>query len=249
MAKLISRSALIRPILLILAVLVTLAMLRLGVWQLDRAQQKSVLVEQRIAVSNDKQVDLDQLILEQGVAGLTDQRYRPVSLQGGYTNDAPLFVDSKVQNNRVGYDVYNVFKTISGHLVLINRGWIYVGVSRDILPDVPKPKLDTPLYGRLNVLAAPPPMWDDRYSVQTGSVWQYLPLKDLTAQYGQNIAPMVVELAPELEAPGLTIQWTGADDSGVAMHKGYAFQWFSMALAFVIACLVLLIKSLGRPND
>ena len=66
-------------------------------------------------------------------------------------------------------------------------------------------------------------MWNERYPAQTGSVWQYFPTEDLTAQYGQNLVPMVVELAPELEASGLSIQWTAADDSGVAMPQGLCF--------------------------
>lgn len=243
------KNALTRPVLLILAVLITLAMLRLGVWQLDRAQEKNLLVEQRDALASDKQVDLDQLISELSVSALANQRYRSVFLEGRYISEGPLFIDGRVQNNRVGYDVYSVFETNAGHLVLLNRGWVYAGSSREVLPYVPEPSLATKMYGRLNVLAPAPPMWNERYPAQTGSVWQYFPTEDLTAQYGQNLVPMVVELAPELEASGLSIQWTAADDSGVAMHKGYAFQWFSMALAFVIACLVLLIKSIKRPND
>ena len=239
----------VRPILLILAVLVTLFMVRLGVWQLDRAEEKNVLVVQRNALSNDAQIDLDQLLIDTGVSTIAAQRYRSVSVQGSYVDNAVLFIDGRVQNNRVGYDVYGLFETSRGHRVLINRGWVYAGASRNVLPDIPEPNSAMTLYGRLNMLPPAPPMWDEDYPAQTGSVWQYFPIEDLTAQYGQNLVPMVVELAPELEASGLSIQWTAADDSGVAMHKGYAFQWFSMALAFVIACLVLLIKSIKRPND
>lgn len=234
-----------RPALLLLAVLLTLGMLRLGVWQLDRAEQKRVLVERIAERAQQPEVELSELILEQ-TAPLVTQRYRAVTLTGRYQDEPPLFLDGRVRKTRVGYEVYSLFVTEQGQRVLINRGWVYAGQSRAQLPKVGLSTAKQILRGRLNVLAPPPPMWDDRFPVHTGQVWQYLSLAQLRAQYGQNLQPMVVELHPELVEQELLIEWRSIDDSDVAVHQGYAFQWFSMALAFAIASLVLLIKSLNR---
>jgi surfeit locus 1 family protein len=221
-------------------------MLRLGFWQLDRAEQKQQLVEQRQTLSDADRIDLDKLIGSTDLSQMTEQRYRRISVQGQYLETKPLFLDGRVHNSRVGYDVYGLFETRAGHRLLINRGWVYAGSSRDLLPNIAVPDLEQNLTGRLNLLAVAPPLWDESYPAHMGSVWQYFPLQDLTAQYGQNLLPMVLELNPALAKFGLTIEWLDEDDFGVAMHKGYAFQWFSMAAAFVIACLVLLVKSLRR---
>ncbi len=239
-----------RPMLLVLGVVIILIMLRLAVWQLDRAELKNQFLQQRIELSQAPAIDLDELIIEVDSVPLIEQRYRSVTAQGVYVEGQTLFLDGKVDNTRVGYDVYSLFRTTQDNLILVKRGWVYAGLSREKLPQVSLPDIVSgrSIHGRLNALAPAPPMWDERYPSNKDNVWQYFPYDKLVEQFGQNLLPMVIELRPEDAAPGLSMQWTAIDASEVAMHKGYAFQWFSMAAAFFIACLVLLIKSFKQDK-
>ncbi len=245
MPKIFTKAILTRPLLLLLAVLLTLGMLRLGFWQLDRAEQKRTLVEHTAERAQQPEIELGEL-LQSSEAMLETQRYRAVTFTGRYEDKPPLLLDGRVFKSRVGYQVYSSFVTTQGLLVLVDRGWVYAGASRDQLPEVSLSTTTQTLRGRLNILAAPPPMWDDQYPTRAGRVWQYLSLAQLRTEYGQNLLPMVVELHPDLAEPGLSVEWRTLDASDVGMHNAYAFQWFSMALAFAIASLVVLIKSLRR---
>ena len=44
------------------------------------------------------------------------------------------------------------------------------------------------------------------------------------------VQPIVVLLDPESQAGGFIREWRRLD-TGIAKHEGYAFQWFSMAVA------------------
>ena len=66
-----------------------------------------------------------------------------------------------------------------------------------------------------------------------------------------KLLPLVLELA--------AVQSTETDkqfkrvrpeinDQWVAKHKGYAFQWLMMAIAFFVACCVLLLRTIATSK-
>ena len=146
---------------------------------------------------------------------------------------------------QVGYQVFTPLQIVgTSQQVMIARGWVSVGQSRDDLPMINTSLEEVSLLGRLNRPPAQPPLWSDDTPVADGHVWQYLPIEQYAQQMQLNLFPLVVELAPETPAPAaLLIDWPEIDDHWVAKHQGYAFQWFAMALAFFIACLVLVVRS------
>ena len=245
------------PLLCVIAMLIVLAMLRLGVWQLDRAEQKGSIVAQLANRTNGAITPLQELVTDQS---LNDLRFRKVSLKGRYLADKDILIDNQVVNGQVGYQVFTPFELSAGEfeselkpnlvgnpIVLVARGWVSVGSSRDVVPTVSSSRAELSLEGRLNNPPAKPPLWNDKYPVSNGVVWQFLPILDLAEVLKAQVFPLVVELAPtSSDSPNLVRKWPEISDQGVAKHKAYALQWFAMALAFFIACLVLLVNSVRR---
>ena len=231
----------VKALLLIAAVIVILSMLRLAVWQLDRAEQKRQVLNVTRAQATLAAVDLNDLL-----AGFSEsERFRQITVFGRYLPEKSIFLDNQVHHSKVGYHVVTPLQ-ISGskRVVLVNRGWVSVGQSRDVLPKIATVPERITVYGRLNMPAVQPPLWDDNYPVSKGQVWQYLPIGEYAQQMQLNVLPLVVELAPDSAGDSnLLREWSGIDDQWVAKHQGYAFQWFAMALAFFIACVVLLLRS------
>jgi len=228
------------PILLILALLLMLGMLRLGVWQLDRAEQKQLILDQVNFRSQQAAIDMS----DKKLIDVELDRYRKVMLKGTYLSDKTIYIDNQVINGQVGYLVFTPFMSADqSYTVMVNRGWVSVGESRAKLPEVSTPAGIQSLAGRLNLPPAQPPYWNDNYPVAQGKLWAYLPLDEYASQMQLSLSPLVVELAPENAADSqFVIQWAEINDEWVAKHQGYAFQWFAMALAFLIACLILLIR-------
>lgn len=240
------------PVLLLLAVIVVLAMLRLAVWQLDRAEHKRQILVQLQTRSNADELNADSLSdASKSVAFKSDYRYRKVRIDGKFLPEHTLFVDRQVMQTQVGYLVVTPFRpTEADFVVLVARGWIAAGEDRQVLPELSTPDELIELRGRLNELTPPPPLWDNRYDVVQNKVWQFLPEAQLEQQMGYEVLPLMLELAPSTPKPiGLKIQWPAIDDKWVAKHTAYAFQWLAMAAAFVVACLVLVFRRKHRKTS
>ena len=234
------------PLLLIAAVLIALIMLRLGVWQLDRAEQKRLILSDQQAKATQPAADLKNLIEALLAGDVSALRFSPVNVKGRFLPEKSIYLDNQVVGGQVGYKVFTPFVLDgSDWSVLVNRGWLPVGESRLQLPTFKTSSQALTLTGRLNLPPPPPPMWSDKYPVVNGEVWQFLPIKQVQAQMQLMILPLVVELAPDYTGEAelaLVRRWAQIDDKWVAKHQAYAVQWFAMALAFLIACVVLLIK-------
>ena len=239
------------PLLLLLAVVVILAMLRLAVWQLERAEQKQVLLDQVTERSQQQKLAINALLADFNRDAL---RYRPVSVTGSYRNNDSIYIDNQVVSGQVGYLVFTPFDIAeSDYSIVVNRGWLPAGLSRAVLPKIPLEEGTLTLNGRLNEAPKQPPLWNEQYTVSQGDVWAYLPLDRYASQIELKLLPLVLELAPKQVSTGHRvselhdtpiIKWAEINDQWVAKHQGYAFQWLMMALAFLIACLVLLFRHL-----
>ncbi len=237
------------PVLLMLAVGMVLAMLRLGIWQLDRAEQKTEILNQLKAYATLPPVDLVSMLSEFS----DEMRFRNVIAQGRYLADKSIYIDNQVVAGQVGYRVFTPFLLANAKTqkqptttIMVDRGWVSVGESRSQLPTFKTSVETLTLSGRLNTAPSKPPIWNDKYSVSEGQLWQYLPLQEYALQMHLSVLPLVLELAPEPSSNELKQQfkriWADISDEWVAKHQGYAFQWFAMAVAFSIACLVLLLR-------
>lgn len=239
------------PLLAVIAVLMVLAMLRLGVWQLARAAEKQAIVDQ-LTLKNELPALSGYDLLTSVI--YDELRFRKVKLEGRYDVANTVYVDNKVVNGQVGYQVFTPFMSeSSARAIMVDRGFIGIGPSRDRLPKVNTAFNKITIEGRLNKPPAKPPLWSDEYSIVDGARWQFLPISELAQQLHLDLFPLVVELAPikakqNAQNDDLVRQWSEIDDQWVAKHQGYAFQWFAMAAAFFVACLVLLLRTISRKT-
>jgi len=238
------------PLMLITAIVMVLAMLRLGIWQLDRAEQKQLILSELRAKAEQAHVDLLPMVDTINL----DNRFLNIRAKGVYDADKSIYIDNQVVNGQVGYQVLTPLILASNGAILVARGWLPVGNSRDVLPTFDTPLKPQELIGRLNLPHAKPPLWDDAYNVNDGAVWQYLPIAKYAEQMQLNVLPLVLELAPEsasqssVNDSSFIRKWAAVNDEWVAKHQGYAFQWFAMAAAFFIACVVLLLRHVSRKS-
>ncbi len=253
------------PVLLIIAVIMLLAMVRLGIWQLNRADEKQAIVDLSAARAMSAPMSVGELIRStERPNWLKELRFQPVQSRGRFVAEGSILIENQVLNNQAGYQLITPFQEKgTDHLILVSRGWLPAGPTRQDLPEFSSPKGIVTIEGRLNRPFAQPPLWDDGFPVNEGMVWQYLPIDVYAKQIQASVLPLMLELAPESqgtligESVGLNssdnenspkrlkVAWQQIGGEQVNKHKAYAFQWFSMAVAFFIACLVLLLRNLA----
>jgi len=144
-----------------------------------------------------------------------------------------------VHRGQAGYHVLTPVKIGGGDTrILINRGWIPLGKSRTDLPVIQTPSgvvtitglATVPLKGGFHLGPA------DRTDQPWYPVWQYLELERYQERVPFAIQPVVLLLDPDSQVGGFEREWQRLD-TGIAVHQGYAFQWFSLAIALLIIVL------------
>lgn len=187
----------------------------LGNWQLQRAAQK------RSAAAS---VEL-------------------VELRGEFDAKHTVFLDNKVYRGTPGYHVVQPLRLAGGAHVLVNRGWVLAGPSRERLPEVRTPAGDVALSGvRLQRFAQ---AYAPDGAKPQGKVWQNLTLEHFSAWSGLRLEPYVIEQHSVLD-DGLVRDWPRAA-SGAEKNESYALQWYSLAVLSLVLFLVLNLK-IEKPN-
>jgi surfeit locus 1 family protein len=212
----------------LLAALVGVALTgRLGVWQLDRADQKASL--QALLDARSSLPPLDATVLARTPVEAELQHYRSVVLQGRWDAHHTVFLDNRPMGGRPGFLVVTPLLLSSpADAVLVQRGW----VPRDATDRTRLPPVSTP-DGPVTVrgLIAPPPARLFAFGADApGPIRQNLELDAMARETGLVLRALSVLQVDTAEAgpDGLARQWSRP---AVDVHKnyGYAFQWFSLA--------------------
>ena len=207
--------------------------LRLGFWQLSRAEQK-IQLQQAI----DSQAQMPPLTLAQLNASPSAwaQLHRRVLLQGEWLNDKTVFLDNRAHRGRVGFWVMTPLRLQAGQVVWVQRGWI----ERDArdprkMPSLPPP----PNHQEFEARIAPPLSQIFELDRPAASLDERLPqiranldLAHMQALVQDNVLALVVQTGADGDS--LRRDWF---EVGVTADKnhGYAFQWFALSalLAFL----------------
>lgn len=225
----------------IIALIMLGILISLGFWQLYRAEVKRNLFIEFAARAKAKPLT--------ALPNKANPRlqFHPVFLKGHYNNQHQFLLDNRIYNHHVGYDVLTPFAVAGTKIVLlVNRGWIPRGESRQTLPTLKH----IPAYQRIKgVLKMPTKKGlvlsqQQENPNQWPSVIQKIILSQQQQQLGKSLYPYLILLSPK--APnGFTRTWKLVTISP-AKHMGYAFQWFALALALLILYIVVNLKKEKR---
>ena len=100
-----------------------------GNWQRGRMQQKLALGEQLAAATAAPVAPLPA-----GDVDWSAWRFRVVEARGRYDAGRQILVDNRVHAGRAGYHVVTPLVIEDGRAVLVNRGFVPAGPTRDVLP-------------------------------------------------------------------------------------------------------------------
>jgi len=228
-----------------LAMLVLLPLLlSLGFWQLDRAQQKRLLLQKF-----QMRQHLPPFLSLAEINAKADIRYYPIRLQGIFDNSHSLLLDNQFYQHQPGYYVITPFLPLhQTKAILVNRGWIPQQGLRTLLPKIPVAIGIQEIQGLIQIPTAKPftlgPIADS-----TGWPWRIetLQLAPIQRRLGYEIAPFVVLLNPSATV-SFKREWLPVNTAMPPQrHVAYAVQWFALALTLLIIYLVVNTKRREIP--
>lgn len=219
----------------------------LGFWQLDRAAQKTRA--QALLQAQSHAAPLDARVLQERLAVSGDMpaewMHRPVVVQGQWRPEHTVYLDNRQMQGRPGFFVLTPLQLDSGHVVLVQRGWIARNFQdRLALQAIETPAGTATVHGQL--AASPARLYAlgdaDAPDPAHLHIRQNLDVAAYAQATGLPLWPLTVEQTGAA-SEGLLREWP-QPGSGVATHHGYAFQWF--AIAAVLAAMLLWFQIL-RP--
>ncbi len=210
--------------LVLLATLVGMAVTaRLGIWQLDRAEQKQRLqaaIDQREALPA-----LDEAMLARDATQAEAQEHRRTTVTGTWRPGHTVFLDNRQMNARVGFFVLTPLQLRDGSVVLVQRGWRARDfIDRARLAPVPTPAGEVRVSGRL---ARGPARLYEFDAAASGPIRQNLALDAFGRETGLPLRPFLLLQTDVSTDDGLARDWP-RPDLGLQKHHGYAFQWFAL---------------------
>ena len=214
-----------RAAVLLAAVLAAAGTARLGVWQLDRADQKNRLHD---AQQRQRQLPpVPQAALAREATATARQLHRAVTLQGQWLPGYTVFLENRQMNGRPGFYAVTPLRLDDGSVVLVQRGWVprdLLDRTRIVLPPVPAGVVS--VQGRI---ALGPGRLYDFAGAASGPIRQNLEIDVFANETGLPLRPLTVvqEDGTTPPADGLQRQWP-QPAADVSKHYGYAFQWFAL---------------------
>ncbi len=229
----------------IVFLLILPVLLRLGFWQLDRAEEKRAL----IALFK-QQNESGPLLIKDSVKFDAKLNYRTAKVEGQYNLSKQIFIDNKVHQGKTGVYVMTPFKLEnSEYSILINRGWVPMAVDRLTLPEITTVKEKLKLSGKIKILSKKPFTVGDQFQSNAGwpALMQWISIQEIEKKSGLKLLPYIF-LLDKKEKSGYIRNW-----KPVVMRPekstSYAVQWFALALALTIIYVVVNLKNSERESE
>ncbi|CAK0770631.1 SURF1-like protein [Gammaproteobacteria bacterium] len=201
----------------------------LGLWQLDRAEQK-----RQLAAELSSRAQASVLEVGDNLVDVTNIYHRKVQVRGYFEEAGQVFIENRRYNDKIGFYAITPLHIIgSERRILVNRGWVATMDSASVPVEL------VTVSGVVEV-PSPPALvlhGSDDAAKAWGKRWPYLtlPLYQATTSYPLQ---SVIVLQDSADPHGFVRNWPHDLPSDVT-HIGYAIQWF----AFALIALVLFVRS------
>ncbi|GIR17811.1 MAG: SURF1-like protein [Gammaproteobacteria bacterium] len=210
---------------LIFAIIFVPITISLGMWQIERANEKKLII-----------ANYDKLLVSAPIALQKNQmlnNWQPIETTGTY-EDTIVYEDNAINNGKAGFKVYHLFRNDDGTFIFIHRGFIERNLIKNNLPEVEIPTEKKSIYGTTlfkqnNTFVKNIEESDSRIIQEFNAsllIDKYPMLKDKYLHpFLFNLDIRDVNKYQPIEKP---VNMTASK------HIGYAIQWFGLCAALII---------------
>lgn len=212
----------------------------LGTWQLKRGYQKQQLIATQDNASHSGFITATSLTNNT----IDSIRYRKIKVEGSFLNEKTFLLDNQTYNGKIGYHVLTPFEIAPQTFILINRGWVPIGASRQTLPEIIHLEGVFTIEGRIEKGYVNPLISS---AIETPDI--HWPLRIQTLDFelfnkllNASVLPAIVMLDAPSEGIFSAIPQNG-EWLSPERHFGYAFQWYSLAGLLLLLTLITFWRS------
>ena len=210
---------------LIFAIIFVPITISLGMWQIERANEKKLII-----------ANYDKLLVSAPIVLQKNQmldNWQPIETIGTY-EDTIVYEDNAINNGKAGFKVYHLFRNDDGTFIFVHRGFIERNLIKNNLPEVEIPAEKKLIYGTTlfkqnNTFVKNIEESDSRIIQEFNAsllIDKYPMLKDKYLHpFLFNLDIRDVNKYQPIEKP---VNMTASK------HIGYAIQWFGLCAALII---------------
>ena len=204
----------------------------LGMWQLNRADEKKAIADNINKRSTESAVNLNTPFNW----NQEKHQYRKATVKGEFLLKGQLLIDNIIVKNKPGYYVITPFKIEGIDLtILINRGWIRQAGRQRQAAKVTTPKGQISIEGIMRTPSALPfieASVEPLTHTESFNTWLYLDVKKYQKESPLKMMPFAILQSNDVN-DGLHRKWRSYQ-AKTGMHIGYAIQWFAFAVIVTI---------------
>ncbi|PTP33076.1 SURF1 family protein [Vibrio splendidus] len=229
-------------------------LIKLGLWQLERGNEKLRYEQQLSERAQQSPRSLDAVISEskgsrtqaQGSSELPSLNGLRVDVELETPSGLVVLLDNQINQGTVGYVIYMLgevrFKDENNSLVaekqlLIDLGFVAASNDRRELPQLGNITLPTNMSGRLYTRSVNPLSHELGLENTTPKRIQNINITALSEYTGQDVFPFVFQ-PQSLESWPYELLWRPTAMKS-EKHFGYSFQWFVMAAVLLFLMLLI----------
>ncbi|MEI8326729.1 MAG: SURF1 family protein, partial [Betaproteobacteria bacterium] len=201
----------------------------LGLWQAGKGNRLAAELAQHSERARLGPVTLGATLVNAG-----QMKDAPIKVRGSYESAQSFFLDNRQENGVAGLHVVTPLKIEGTQTrILVNRGWVgWPHGSRQALPAVATPQGVLDVSGIAAVPLTKKFLLMPEHAESRKQLWMQLDLQQFARQVAYPVQPVLL-LQDAGVQDGLVRHWQPSEDR-VARHRGYAWQWFGMALALAL---------------
>ena len=209
---------------------------RLGIWQLDRLDQRSAFNDQVTSMRALSPLDLNA---DQS-ADVATMEYRAVIVSGAYDFENQIALRNQYYDGRYGYHLVTPLLLADGRAILVDRGWIpsegndspagwtrYATAEQIEVRGVMRLGAENPRFG-----GVPDPTLTPNQSRL--DIWNFANIERIGAQMPYPLLPVYIQLDVDSNDTEPPIPYQPIIELTEGPHFGYALQWFSFAAILLI---------------
>ena len=225
----------VKLLLIFFACVIELLLLRLGFWQLGRANEKQQHMAQlQESVASKNAINLAQI-------NASSQRLEWVKGRIYFSDKPIILLDNQRNERQVGVTVYQLARNDRQQPMLIDLGWLPVSNDRTF----PKPEALSGEYwveGLMMPAPAPGMILGQAVSKlnENTLLLTRLDIDELSKLLAKPLGSRVLRLDPALAIGFERTLTVSSNTLSPEKHRAYAFQWFGLALAFLCLSLYVL---------
>ncbi|HAT32514.1 MAG TPA: cytochrome oxidase biosynthesis protein [Janthinobacterium sp.] len=225
-------------------VLLVMLGLSLARWQDRRAEQK-IALQAKLAAGN----AAAPLVVGPAPLAPAALEFRRVTVTGRFVPSWALYLDNRPYQGRAGFYLLMPFQIAGSDMhVLVERGWLPRNTAeRDRLPAYATPAGTVTIEGIAKLSAGHVMQLGSAPPLRPNAIVQNVDVGQFGSASGLRVQPFLLEQSGAGAAPGdaLVRDWP-APSLGVERHRGYAFQWYALAL---MAFLFFVLTGFRRGTD